>query len=151
MHCCINMQNSLQTFVSLHKKMREVKLLCYRLFPKLTLNQCHFNQSISEYRCPPLPIGGAHIGRMSIPAVVQYGSTCIFLTYPERRGPFTSPVKILQSLCLLGEGSGETSVGRYLNLLSELVSMHFLCQIVAFLPTGIEEMWMVQGFCYKYH
>jgi hypothetical protein len=69
----------------------------------------------------------------------------VFLTYPEGRGPFTSPFKILQSLCLLGEGSGETSVGRYLNLLSELVSMHFLCQIVAFLPTGIEEMWMVQG------
>jgi hypothetical protein len=55
-------------------------------------------------------------------------------------GPFTSPVKILQSLCLLGEGSGETSFGRYLNILSELVSMHFFCQVVAFLPTEIEEL-----------
>jgi hypothetical protein len=57
-----------------------------------------------------------------------------------------SPVLILPvTLSPIGEGRGETSVGRFLNLLSELVSMHFLCQIVAFLPTEIEEMWMVHG------
>ncbi len=63
---------------------------------------------------------------------------------------FMSPVWILPfTFSPIGEASGETSVGRFLNRLSELVSMHFLCQIVAFLPTEIKEMWMDQGFEWK--